>query len=280
VMTQPPLADSAALLASSETGLVSEELLHRAIRSNVELAEALADLVHEMNMGLGTILSHAELLLVYREDARDKRIAAIGSIQKEAGRLRDIMRQLGQAGANSAPPPVPTPARAAAAPSPPAARAAVPSPASGVSRPLAAAVNDAVNLAKPALQARGLSIDVRIPAGTEPPRCPAQNLTFAVAALLQGISSASSPGTAAVLRCEKKPVLLKSSSGEVKKDFLMLAVAHGSAFSNEDQLRILRGSDTGPLGETYRLVREMGGFLRFAPLPGGGLETRLFLPAA
>ena len=43
-------------------------------------AEALADLVHEMNMGLGTILSHAELLLVYREDARDKRTAAIGSI--------------------------------------------------------------------------------------------------------------------------------------------------------------------------------------------------------
>ena len=27
------------------------------------------------------------------------------------------------------------------------------------------------------------------------------------------------------------------------------------------------------------LVREMGGFLRFAPLPGGSLETRVFLPA-
>ena len=32
---------------------MSEELLHRAIRSNVELAEALAGLVHEMNLGLG-----------------------------------------------------------------------------------------------------------------------------------------------------------------------------------------------------------------------------------
>jgi hypothetical protein len=60
----------------------------------------------------------------------------------------------------------------------------------------------------------------------------------------------------------------------------MLAVSHGGALSNEDQLRVLRGTDTGPLGETYRLVREMGGFLRFAPLPGGGVETRLFLPAA
>jgi hypothetical protein len=148
------------------------------------------------------------------------------------------------------------------------------------SRPLDAAVKDAVNLAKPALQARGLSVDVRIPPGTESPRCPAQNLTFAVAALLQGISIASTPGSATILRCERKPVLLKSSSGEVKKDFLMLALAHGGTFSNEDQRRILGGSDTGPLGETYRLVREMGGFLRFAPLPGGGLETRLFLPAA
>jgi hypothetical protein len=26
-------------------------------------------------------------------------------------------------------------------------------------------------------------------------------------------------------------------------------------------------------------VREMGGFLRFAPLPGGSQETRVFLPA-
>jgi signal recognition particle receptor subunit beta len=288
VMVQPPLTDSAPLAASSETGLVSEELLHRAIRSNVELAEALADLVHAMNMGLGTILSHAELLLVYREDAKDKRAAAIGSIQKEAARLREMMRQLGQAGsvagatpaAKAVPQPT-TPARAPAAPplvAPPTSQATIPTVPGG--RPLMATVTDAVNLARPALQARGLSVDVRIPPGTESPRCPAQNLTFAVAALLQGISGASSPGTATVLRCERKPVLLKSSSGEVKKDFLMLAVAHGGAFSNEDQLRILRGGDTGPLGETYRLVREMGGFLRFAPLPGGGLETRLFLPAA
>ena len=46
------------------------------------------------------------------------------------------------------------------------------------------------------------------------------------------------------------------------------------------RVRVLRGGDNGPLGETFRLVREMGGFLRFAPLPSGGLETRLFLPAA
>ena len=288
VLVQPPLTDSAPLAAASETGLVSEELLHRAIKSNVELAEALADVVHEMNVGLGTILSHAELLGVYREDQKEKRTAALQSIQKEAGRLRSIMQNLGQASASNQAPP--TPGRAAATPS--AARPAAPRPAAGAAptpapaaapggaRPLMATVNDAVNLAKPALQSRGISVDVRIPPGTEPPRCPPQNLTFAVAALLQGISAASAPGTATVLRCEKKPVLLKSANGEVKKDFVMLAIAHGGAFTNDDQLRILRGADSGPLGETFRLVREMGGFLRFAPLPGGGLETRLFLPAA
>ena len=40
--------------AAQDTGLVSEELLHRSIRSNVELAEALAGLVRDMNLGLGT----------------------------------------------------------------------------------------------------------------------------------------------------------------------------------------------------------------------------------
>jgi signal recognition particle receptor subunit beta len=283
VMVQPPLTDSAPLAAASEQGLVSEELLHRAIKSNVELAEALADVVHEMNNGLGTILSHAELLGVYREDQREKRAAALSSIQKEANRLRKIMQNLGQAGASANP--APAPAAPKSPPRPPAAAAAprptaAPAAAGGASRPLMATVSDAVNLAKPALQSRGISVDVRIPPGTEPPRCPPQNLTFAVAALLQGISAASTPGTATVLRCERKPVLLKSAGGEVKKDFLMLAITHGGSLSNEDQQRILRGGDTGPLGETYRLVREMGGFLRFAPLPNGGLETRLFLPAA
>jgi hypothetical protein len=83
-----------------------------------------------------------------------------------------------------------------------------------------------------------------------------------------------------VIRSEKKPVLLRGRDGQqVKRDFLMLAVSHGGSLSAEDQQRILGGSDASPLGETCRLVREMGGFVRFAPLPSGGLETRLFLPA-
>jgi hypothetical protein len=99
-------------------------------------------------------------------------------------------------------------------------------------------------------------------------------------ALLDGISIMSPSGSTAVLRSEKKPVLLRSKDGQqVKRDFLMLAVSHGGSLSAEEQQRILQGGDSSPLGEACRLVREMGGFVRFAPLASGGLETRLFLPA-
>jgi hypothetical protein len=75
-------------------------------------------------------------------------------------------------------------------------------------------------------------------------------------------------------------VLLKSRDGQqVKKDFLMLALSHGVEFPPETQQRIAQGAEPGPLGEMGRAVREGGGFVRFAPLPGGQLETRLFLPA-
>jgi hypothetical protein len=100
-------------------------------------------------------------------------------------------------------------------------------------------------------------------------------------ALLDGVSIVSPSGSTALLRSERKPVLLRGKDGQqVRRDFLMLAVTHGGELTPEDQQRILQGGDPGPLGETCRLVREMGGFIRFAPLPGGGLETRLFLPAA
>ena len=59
----------------------------------------------------------------------------------------------------------------------------------------------------------------------------------------------------------------------------MLAASHATTLSADAQQRVLQGADPGPLGEAYRLVREMGGFVRFAPLPGGALETRVFLPA-
>jgi signal recognition particle receptor subunit beta len=286
VLSQPTDVErSGSLPAAPEAGLVSEELLHRAIRSNVELAEALSGLVREMSLGLGSVLSHAELLMVYREDQREKRSSAIHEIQREASRLRKMMDDLGQAGtASMAAPapraPAPPPAPRAPAPPPPPATSSV-SDATIVPESLDGPIRAAVRAAQNSLAARGLTVDLRLPAGTPTPRCPAQGLQRAVTSLLAGVSRLSPEGSAVILRCERKPVLLRGRDGaEIKRDFLMLAAAHGGGLTPEEQQRILQGSDAGPLGETGRLVRELGGFVRFAPLPGGGLETRLFLPAA
>jgi hypothetical protein len=287
VVSQSTQTDhTAPLQATPEAGLVSEELLHRAIRSNVELAEVLADLVRDMNLGLGSILSHAELLLVYREDARDKRQAAITAIQEEASRLRKIMQDLGQAGVRSAGAPgataPPRPSAPSPAPRPPAAPPRpAPLPTAAGRGGLDELVREALAAAQATLAPRNVAVDLRIPPGAEPPRCPPQSVRRAVVALLDGVSIVSPSGSTALLRSERKPVLLRGKDGQqVRREFLMLAVTHGGDLTPEDQQRILQGGDPGPLGETCRLVREMGGFVRFAPLPGGGLETRLFLPAA
>jgi signal recognition particle receptor subunit beta len=264
VVSQPPDAGPGVQAGSPESSPVQEELLHRAIRSNVELAEALTDLVREMNQGLGMILSHADLLLSYRDEA--KRAAAVGHIQNEASRMRRLIQELGQA---------------AARPRPPAPVAQAPAPAA--TGPVNAAaldglLSDAVASARALLDARGVSVENKVAPGTPPPRCPPANLRRAASALLNGIAAFCPPGSAIVLRSERKPVLLRGRNGETRRDFLMLALGHGGSLSSEEQQRLLQGQDPGPLGEACRLVRQMGGFVRFAPLPGGVLETRVFLP--
>jgi hypothetical protein len=83
-----------------------------------------------------------------------------------------------------------------------------------------------------------------------------------------------------VVRCERKPVLLRGRDGsEVRREFLMLAVSHAGALSPQEQQAVMRGTADGPLGDACRTVRETGGFVRFAPLAGGQLESRLFFPA-
>jgi signal recognition particle receptor subunit beta len=273
------------LQATPDGGLVSEELLHRAIRSNVELAEALSGFVEEMNLGLATILSHADLALSYRDEA--KRAAGIGTIQKEASRLRQIMRGLGLASSarrgEAAPAPTPTPP---ARPSPVAAPRETPVGLVAVSREAPAAsgleglLRESMDAARAILGARGVTVDLRVGPGTALPRCPPPSLRRVATSLLHGIAAVSPPGASIQVRTERKPVLLRNKDGEVKRDFLMVALGHGGILSAEDQQRLLQGTDPGPLGEAYRLVRELGGFLRFAPLPGGSLETRVFLPAA
>jgi signal recognition particle receptor subunit beta len=328
VVAQPVNPDSAASLqATPDMGLVSEELLHRAIRSNVELAEVLTGVVREVNQGLATILSQAELLTFYREEEREKRTTALGAVQREAERLRQIMRGLGNASASaSAAPPAPAVRTSSASPPPspaapplrsgaaaagtlaaaPRARvvSSAPAPAApgrpagpsvavpgsqndiatpaGSSAPtLESTLRDALALARSALDGRGMRLEVRVAPGSTHPRCPAPGVSRAVAALLQGVSAISPTGSAAVLRCERKPVLLRGRDGaEVRREFLMLALAHGAGLPQVQQQQAMQGNGPGPLGEAGRLVRELGGFIRFAPLPGGGLESRVFLPAA
>jgi hypothetical protein len=288
----------------SETGLVSEELLHRSLRSNVELAESLSGLVREMNLGLAAILTQAELLMFYREDARDKRQVAIAAIQQEAARLKRVVADLGDPSAAAAgttsdplastrsgasaptmsasrPMPVPAPAARATAPaSPPAAPAMMATPIVTTNGSLHELLQDVLGGAQDALDAQELSVDLRVPPTTLLPSCPPITLRQALAGTLEGLVTSSFRGTQLSLRCERKPVLLKGRDGEVKRDFLMLALAHTGNLSPEDQQRVMQGTDPGPLGQATRLFREMGGFVRFAPLPGGALETRVFLPVA
>jgi signal recognition particle receptor subunit beta len=314
VLAHPADVASATLPAAGDSSPVSDELLHRAIRSNVELAETLTDVVREVNQGLATILSQAELLQSHRDEG--KRASAIGSIQQEAARLRLIIRQIGQVASPKsgtgvlAPTPLgrvgsPTGAFAAVRPAPPGAPTGNPTPAFAAVRPapanptgpvpvarpgsapeplppagLDSVLSEAVASARAVLAARSVSVESRVAPGTSPPRCPLPSLRRAAAALLHGLAVTLHPGSVIAIRAERKPVLLRGKDGEVKRDFIMLALGHGASLTAADQQRMLQGADPGPLGEAYRLVREMGGFVRFAPLPGGALETRVFLPAA
>jgi signal recognition particle receptor subunit beta len=289
-----------------EVNPVSEELLHRAIRANVELAQALGQLVRDVGDGLSTIQAHFGRLAAPRDEAQ--RAIVTAAIESEVRRLQHVLRDIGQPNASRpgsarAPGPPqtpPTPPRGiSAAPSPPAAPPLRPSPppvaappapvaprpAAPQAAPVAVAgldglVADVAQATSAALATRPVTLENRIARGAALPRCSPTSLRRALAGLFQGLAAVVAPQSAIVLRAEKKPVLLRGKDGaEMKRDFLMLAATHAGGLAEPDQQRILRGADTGPFGEAQRLVREMGGFIRFAPLPGGALETRVFLPA-
>jgi signal recognition particle receptor subunit beta len=299
----------------ADVGPVSEELLHRAIRTNVELAEALGQVISDLNQGLATIHAQADQVTLAREDA--SRASAVAAIQREVRRLQLVLRDVGQSasagratspGRAPAPPQVPpTPARGTVAasppappalpkPPPPAARpspslasppAAAPARAPVATSPPAAPaaslehlVAEVLEGVRPALADRKVRAESRLAPGSALPRCSPAGLRRAFALLVQGLAAAVMPATGILVRAEKKPVLLRGRDGsEVKRDFLMLALTHAGGLAEADQQRILKGGDPGALGDAQRLVREMGGFMRFAPLAGGALETRVFLPA-
>jgi signal transduction histidine kinase len=246
----------------AEGGVVSEELLHRSIRSNVELAEALAGLVREMNLGLGAILGQIDRLSEGGEPGA--RRAVVDGLRSEASRLRRLVQSL--ASSEVVAPAGASGAAAAVAPSTP-----------GDFETL---VRSALAQHRAPLDARGVSVQSKIPPGTALPRGGTDELQRTLGGLILALGDIVPARSQMALRCERKPVLLRGAQGEVKRDFLMLALAHDGALGPDDQQRIAAGSDPGPFGEAVRLVRDLGGFVRFAPLPGGGLETRVFLPAS
>ncbi len=132
--------------------------------------------------------------------------------------------------------------------------------------------------ARPILDARGISVDVRIPPSTPAPRCSPPSLKRAASALLHGLAAVTAPGSAIVLRSEKKPVLLRSKDGEVKRDFLMLALSHGAALSADEQQRILQGASPGPLGDATPPGPRDGGLRPVCP-PAGRRTRNPGLPA-
>src|SRR5688572_20643584 len=208
----PPLA--------ADGGLVSEELLHRSIRSSVELAEALSGLVRDMNLGLGTILSHAELLLLYKDEAREKRAGAIAIIQHEAARMRALVQGLGTAAMVTAPH-----------------RPAILPTTDPVAGDFERFLREVLLTAREPLDAMQISVDLHIPEGTVPPSCPPPTLHRALAEAFEGLAAAITPNSQVQVRCERKPVLFRDGDGEVTRDFLMVALAHNGTLSAVHQQR-------------------------------------------
>ena len=141
-------------------GLVAEELLQRAIKSNIDLAETLADVVKQINAGLGKIAMQAQKLkTLTAEDSQERK--AVDALMNEAGSLAEIVQNLGQASKSAG-------AAAAGLQShPPIAKPATKPPSVGSGPPKAApdigtAMRDAVNKLRTTLEERGVSVDLMV----------------------------------------------------------------------------------------------------------------------
>jgi hypothetical protein len=75
-----------------EVNPVSEELLNRAIRANLELAQALSQLVRDMGEGLTTLQNHVGRLAAPRDEAH--RAHTVAAIEVQLRRLQATLRDL------------------------------------------------------------------------------------------------------------------------------------------------------------------------------------------
>ncbi len=293
-VTQVQAADQSASLQGGADGggLVIEELLGKAIKSNVDMAEVLSSVVQAVNSGLSAIISQADLALLYKEDI--KRNAAIAAIKREADLTQRRVQAISTGGAPpAASAPVAGPAtrlaqqvsaqrQGAGGPLPPP-KSVSPKAGDGAASSsaalsqLEAALKEGVRLAQAGLTASGGTVEFAQIAG-ELPLCPPAHVSKLVKAAVEGAAALAPSGKISV-RSEKKPVLLKSRDGtESKRDFLMLMVAQPALIPVDEQQKIPSGAGSGSLGEAGKLVREVGGFTRFAPTSAGGTEARFFLP--
>ena len=295
-VTQAQSADQNATLQGGADGggLVIEELLGKAIKSNVDMAEVLSSVVQAIHSGLTAIVSQADLALLYKEDI--KRNAAIAAIKREADLTQRRVQAISTGGA---PPPASAPMagpatrlaqqvsaqRQAGALLPPPKSVSTKAPAdagsvvasNAANSQLEAALKEGVRLAQDGLNASGGTVEFAQIAG-ELPLCPPAHVSKLVKAAVEGAAALSPAGKISV-RSEKKPVLLKSRDGtESKRDFLMLMIAQPALIPVDEQQKIPTGAGSGAMGEAGKLVREVGGFTRFAPTSGGGTEARFFLP--
>ncbi len=299
-VTQAQGADQSASLQGGADGggLVIEELLGKAIKSNVDMAEVLSSLVQAVNSGLSAIIAQADLALLHKEDI--KRNASIAAIKREADLTQRRVQAISTGGAlppssASMPGPATRLAQQVSAQRHPTSSLPPPktvstnpnlhppqtestgssSPSHG--SPLSAILREGVRLAQDELSASGATVEFSQLAG-EPPLCPPAHVHKLVKAAVEG-AAALAPAARIGVRSEKKPVLLKSRDGsETKRNFLMLIVAQAALIPVEEQKKIPAGSGSGALGEAGKLVREVGGFTRFAPTAAGGTEARFFLP--
>jgi len=266
--------------AAEAAGVVPEELLNRALRSNVELAEALSGVVREINLGLATILTQAELLQQHRDGPRDKRDPPLTTILREAARLRTIVEDLGRAGAapaaEPAEPPGSVPDLGALLLDPVPLRDDLWDP---TSPPLTPTFDGMLRAVATRLSggALGLAVDLRVSAGLESPVAPAEELQATLTDLLVGAASAAPPRSNLSLQADRKSVVLRGRDGEQRRDFVLVSVRQSGGPSAEDQTRIAAG-DPVLFGGSPRRVRALGGFIRFFPVQGG-IEMRVFLPA-
>src|SRR5262245_23024620 len=181
---------------------------------------------------------------MYRDDARETRAAAIASIQQEAARLRRVIQGLGQASEAASLPSAasfPTtgtfkavrePAPVAAAPEP-----AAPVASADLSGLLEAVARDL----GPSLAARQLTIDLHVPTGTRLPSGSPPLVQRALTALLGRLAETAGGRSSLILRSERKPVLIRTREGDVRRDFLMVAVSQQGGVPADEQTRITQG---------------------------------------